>query len=199
MTDQSVSKLDFMKLASIVQSTPEDFSDIRELHKTSIKSAGWHYYSLAEVDAKLNEIDEPDYTISLLNQNVLLAKINNILVGSCAWRPSEEHPQTAVITHLYIHPAYSNGGIATALIEENEQVAYNSGFRWISARSDFNSRSFFTQLGYKTKGFRGCNTPRAIQYPLQVMTRHISSLFADSPEKKTYTGDLVVHEPVISD
>ena len=64
MSEPTVSKMNFMELASIVPCTPEDYSDLRELHKLAINHSGWHYYSLEEVAAKLHEIDQPDYTIS---------------------------------------------------------------------------------------------------------------------------------------
>jgi GNAT superfamily N-acetyltransferase len=179
-----------MDLTSIVPCAPEDFSDLRELHKAAINTAGWHFYSLAEVAAKLSEIDEPDYTITLLNENVLLAKLNNLLVGVSSWRPSKEHPQTAVITQLFLHPLFGNGGIASALIKKNEQMAYEHGFRWISAHADLNSREFFTRLGYETKGFKGCKSDSSSPYPLQIMTRHISSLFAGN---SSLSGKLPVH------
>ena len=199
MSETSVSKPNFMELASIVACTPEDFADLRELHKAAINHSGWHFYSLAEVAAKLQEIDEPDYTIALLNGHGLLARINHVLVGTSAWRPSNEHPQTAVITQLYVNPLFANGGISTALIEETEQIAYDNGFRWISAQVDFNSRAFFARLGYESKGFKGCKPERSVQYPLQVMTRHISAHYSDRSTDKSLTSKLVVHEPVISD
>ena len=121
MSEQSVSKFDLMELTSIVPCTPEDYSDLRALHKMAINATGWHFYSLKEVAAKLIEIDEPDYTIALLSETVLLAKLDGLLVGAASWRPSNEHPQTAVISALYLHPAYSNGGIATALIQKCER------------------------------------------------------------------------------
>ena len=184
MYEQPISKYDLMKLTSIVPCTPEDFSDLRALHNLSVNASGWRYYSLAEVAAKLAEIEDPDYTIALLKENVLLAKIDNILVGAVSWRPSNEHPQTAVISALFLHPAFSNGGIATALIQKSEQASYDSGYRWISALSDLNSRPFFTKLGYETKGFKDCKRGRSVQYPLQIMTRHISSLYCQPKTTK---------------
>lgn len=184
MCETSVSKYDLTKLTSIVPCTPEDFSEMRELHKASISNTGWRYYSLAEVAAKIQEIDDPDYTISLLNENILLAKMDHLLIGVSAWHPSDDHPQTAVITQLFIHPLFTNGGIATTLIQENEQVAYDRGFRWISAQSDLNSRAFFSRLGYESRGFKGCKSGRSPQYPLQIMTRHISSQYSGSADKK---------------
>ena len=100
--------------------------------------------------------------------------------------------QTATITHLYVNPLFSNGGVATALIEETEQLAYKSGFRWISALSDFNSRSFFARLGYEAQGFRGCKITQTTQYPLQIMNRHISSQYA----KASRVDKQVITEPV---
>ena len=185
MSEKTVSKYDLMKLTSIVPSTPEDFSDLRALHKMSINASGWRFYSLKEVAAKLVEIDEPDYTINLLKETVLLAKIDELLVGAASWRPSSQHPQTAVISALYLHPVFANGGIATALIQNSEQAAYDEGYRWISALSDLNARPFFTTLGYESKGFRGCKPGHSVQYPLQVMTRHISSQYGQPVAQKS--------------
>jgi GNAT superfamily N-acetyltransferase len=198
MSEPSVPKHNFMELTSIASCTPEDFADLRELHKMSISHSGWHFYSLAEVAAKLKEIDEPEYTISLLSENVLLAKMHNTLVGTSSWRPSSEHPQTAEITQLYVNPLFANGGIATALIEQTEQVAYDSGFRWISALADFNSRAFYARLGYEGQGFKGCNPDRSIQYPLQIMTRHISSQYSTNADTKAHSEKLPVHNQVSS-
>ncbi len=178
MSEQLVSKYDLMKLTSIRSCTPEDYADVRALFKAAIQSAGWHFYGTKEVATKLLEIDDPDYTIALMDQNIVLAKIGDYLVGASSWRPSSEHPQTAVITALYIDPLFANGGIATALIKQNEQTCYDQGFRWISAQSDFNSRPFFTRLGYESKGYKGCIPERDVQYPLEIMTRHISAQYA---------------------
>ncbi|MCF6199040.1 MAG: GNAT family N-acetyltransferase [Hyphomicrobiaceae bacterium] len=178
MSLKSDHKCEFMKLASIAPASTEDYSDVRELHKSAISSVGWRFYSLAEVAAKLEAIDQPDYTALMLKENVQLARLRHVLIGSSSWRPSNEHMQTATITHLYVNPLFANGGVATALIEKSEQLAYKSGFRWISALSDFNSRSFFSRLGYEAQGFRGCKITKTTQYPLQIMTRHISSQYA---------------------
>ncbi len=196
MALKSVEKCEFMKLASIVPASTEDYSDVRELHKSAISSVGWRFYSLAEVAAKLEAIDQPEYTADLLKENVQLAKFGHVLIGSSSWRPSNEHMQTATITHLYVNPLFSNGGVATALIEESEQLAYKSGFRWISALSDFNSRSFFSRLGYEAQGFRGCKITKTTQYPLQIMTRHIASQYAKQKTKirTSLMGTQIVHE-----
>ena len=185
-----------MRLANVKSATPEDYADIRELHKAAIGSVGWRFYSQAEVEAKLEEIDRPDYTATLIEENVQLIRLGNVLLGSSSWRPSNEHPQTATITHLYLPPLFSNGGVATALIEENEQRAYKSGFRWISALSDFNSRSFFARLGYEAKGFRGYKITRETQYPLQIMTRHISTQYAQQkkPVQRQIQHETVAHD-----
>ncbi len=53
MSELFVSKFDLMKLTSIVPCTPEDYSDLRDLHKMTINATGWRFYSLAEVAAKL--------------------------------------------------------------------------------------------------------------------------------------------------
>ena len=185
MSEQTISKFDLMKLTSIVPCTPEDFSDLRALHKMAINATGWHFYSLKEVAAQLDEIDHPDYTIALLSENVLLAKLNGLLVGAASWRPSNGHPQTAVIAALYLHPAFTNGGIATALIQKCEQASYDGGFRWISALSDLNSRPFFSKLGYEAKGYRNSKRNQTVQYPLQIMTRHISAQYCKTKNSKT--------------
>lgn len=195
MSETSVSKPDFMKLAQIAPCTPEDFADLRELHKAAIAHSGWHFYSNAEVDAKLKEIDKPDYTLTLLKEKLLLARIHDTLVGTSSWRPSREHLQTAVITGLYVNPLFSGGGIATALIEKTEKVAYDNGFRWISALADFNARAFFARLGYESKGFRGYKLGRKIQYPLQVMTRHISAQYASRAARKNTPSVLQTQQP----
>ncbi len=134
-----------------------------------------------------------------MSESVLLAKINGFLVGAASWRPSNEHPQTAVISALYLHPAFANGGIATALIESCEQASYDSGFRWISALSDLNSRPFFTKLGYESKGYRNSKRDQSVQYPLQIMTRHISAQYGkakktQSPTRPTHTEEPAVNE-----
>ncbi len=185
MSEQAVSKYNLMELTSIVPCKPEDFSDLRALHKMAINATGWHFYSLAEVAAKLIEIDQPDYTISLLGENVFLAKLDGLLVGAASWRPSNDHPQTAVIAALYLHPAFTNGGIATALIQKCERASYDAGFRWISALSDLNSRPFFSKLGYEAKGYRNSKRNQSVQYPLQVMTRHISTQYCKSRNSKS--------------
>ena len=189
-------RYEFMQLAKIRPATPEDYASIRALHKATIGSVGWRFYSQAEVTAKLEEIDRPDYTAAMLKENVQLVTLGDVLLGSSAWRPSNEHPQTATITHLYVHPLFTNGGVATALIEENEQLAYKSGFRWISALSDFNSRSFFTRLGYEAKGFRGYKITRTTQYPLQIMTRHISTQYAQSARKRSINKPQLIGQSV---
>ncbi len=199
MTDQTVSKFDLKKLTSIVPCTPEDYSDLRALHKMAINATGWHFYSLKEVAAQLSEIDQPDYTIALLNETVFLAKLDDLLVGAASWRPSNDHPQTAVIAALYLHPAFTNGGIATALIQECEQASYNAGFRWISALSDLNSRPFFAKLGYEAKGYRNSKCNQSIQYPLQVMTRHISTQYCKTQNVKSANANALSQMPGVNE
>ncbi len=68
MSLKSDHKCEFMKLASIAPASTEDYSDVRELHKSAISSVGWLFYSLAEFAAKLEAIDQPDYTALMLKE-----------------------------------------------------------------------------------------------------------------------------------
>jgi N-acetylglutamate synthase-like GNAT family acetyltransferase len=180
-----ISKPNLLELASINPCSPEDYSDLRELQKITIKSNGWHFYSIHEVESRLREIDNPDYTYSLLEDQVLVAHINRFLIGTAAWRPDSNHPQTAVITQIYVHPFFTDGGIATALIQRIERDAYHKGYRFVSALSDLNSRLLFSKLGYEGKGFEFSQSDHSTQYPLQIMARKIAANDIASPDQNS--------------
>ncbi len=193
MASSSPSTKDLAILASITPCTPEDYADLRELHKAAVRTSGWRFYSLEEVAAKIMEIDDPEYTSLRLKENVLLARIGTVLAGTTSWRPSNEHPQTAIITLLSVNPLFEGGGIASALVKEAEQAAYDTGFRWISARSDLNYRTLFSRLGYEGKEFRDEHPQHGTAYPLQVMTRHISAHYSARKLKQGPDSKLATH------
>ena len=166
---------ELVRLVKISPCEPEDFAALRELHAISIRTNGWRYYSVSEVEQRLMEIESSEYSIALAHENVLLARIGGTLVGTASWRPSQKFPQTAIITQIYLHPFFTRGGIATALIDEIEKAAYKQGFRFVSAQSDLNSRQLFLDLGYEAEQFETSRDTSKPGYPYQVMTRKIAA------------------------
>jgi len=166
---------ELVRLIRITPCEPEDYAALRELHAISIRTNGWRYYSVSEVEQRLREIGSSDYSRTLSRENVLLARIGDTLVATASWRPSQRLPQTAIITQIYLHPFFTRGGIATALIDEIEKAAYKQGFRFVSAQSDLNSRQLFLNLGYEAEQFETSSDASKPGYPYQVMTRKIAA------------------------
>jgi len=165
--------LDIAALATISPLRPEDFSALRELHKQAVRATGWRFYSLQEVEAKLREIDDADYSTRLLAENGLAAKVGNTLVGTASWLKKRDEADTALITDVYTHPLFARGGVGSKLVGHIEQTVYKKGFHRLMVRSNLDSRRFYAKLGYASEGFEIYKIQATTQFPMQTMARTI--------------------------
>lgn len=171
MTITTIAQPDLAALATIAPLTPEHYSDVRALHRLAIRTSGWRFYSLREVGAKIDEIDGADYTLRLMREHGLAARICGTLVATAFWSAADDDNRTAVISDLYVHPAFEGGDIATRLVHAIESSAFAAGCRRMRVRASLDSRGLYAQLGYERESFELYYIASNVCFPLQVLTR----------------------------
>lgn len=158
-------------LATISPIAPEQFSDLRALHRLAVVATRWRYYAPREIAAKLQQIESPEYTAQLMAAKGLAASLCGTLIGTAFWSADPTVSSDASLAELYVHPAFTRGGIATRLVGSCERLAGNAGFRRMRARVDLVARPLFAKLGYQRESYERNQIDADACYPLMVMSR----------------------------
>jgi GNAT superfamily N-acetyltransferase len=166
-----IARPELSSLATISPIAPEQFSDMRALHRLAVVSSRWRYYAPREIAAKLLQIDSPEYTLQLMAAKGLAASLCGTLIGTAFWSADPTLSSDASLAELYVHPAYIRGGVATRLVHTCERLAGGAGFRRMRAHVDLVARPLFAKLGYQRESYERNQIDPDACFPLLVMTR----------------------------
>ena len=126
----------------------DHWSDIRDLHALSFRYLTGPSVEPSQCAAFLARIREPDYTLALQAQDLLVAWIDRQPVGTAGWVPFDGRGSTARITSVCVSPLFTRLGVGRRLVEAAEERASLSGYRGLAARVFPPSVDFFESLGY---------------------------------------------------
>lgn len=126
----------------------DHWADIRDLHGFSFGRMTGPSIDASQCAAFLAHIREPEYTLSLQQQNLLVAWIDDQLVGTAGWVAFDGRGQTARITSVCVSPLFTRLGIGRILVEASEARASHAGYYDFATRTFSPSVGFFEELGY---------------------------------------------------
>jgi GNAT superfamily N-acetyltransferase len=141
----------------------DDFSNLRYLHATSLRTQTLEVLSDEEVAAFVRLVYSPAYTTLVMKEEVYGAWVDAELIGTVSWHAAGNSGSTASIGGIFVrHPRL---GIGRRLLAEAEARAHQCGFERVSACATANAVPFFLRLGYEpvSRGVRslslGCVLP----------------------------------------
>jgi putative acetyltransferase len=127
----------------------DDWSDIRQLHKSAFEALTGPLLDEEIVLAMQAYLSSTDYTEDLQAENVAVACVDGHIVGTCGWVPSDDAGQAARITALYVDPLFVRLGLGRRLTLDAEARARAAGFHAVTTRATDNAVEFFLSLGYE--------------------------------------------------
>jgi GNAT superfamily N-acetyltransferase len=141
----------------------DDFSNLRYLHATSLRTQTLEVLSDEEVAAFVRLVYSPAYSTLLMKEELYGAWIDAELLGTVSWHAAGNSGSTATVGGIFVrHPRL---GIGRRLLAEAEARAHQCGFGVVSACATANAVPFFLRLGYApvSRGVRslslGCVLP----------------------------------------
>jgi GNAT superfamily N-acetyltransferase len=141
----------------------DDFSALRHLHATSLRSHTIGVLSDAEVEAFAKFVYSPAYTAILIKEEICGAWLDGELLGTVSWLANATNGLTVRIGSIFVrHPRH---GIGRRLLAEVEARAHQGGFSRVAAGVPASAVPFFQRLGYvvASRGVRtlslGCALP----------------------------------------
>jgi len=131
----------------------DDYSTIRHVHASAVRSLGDKLLDAAEVAAATQAIYSGDYTAELLRKSVFVAVLNGAIVGTCAWSPNDDRGTSARISSLFIAPLSQGSGYGRRLLREVERDARQNGFERFALTAPVAIVSLFTGAGFTVASY----------------------------------------------
>ncbi len=145
----------------------DDYSTIRHVQSTSIRSLGDKLLDDAEVAHAVQIVYSPAYIAELFLKAVHVAVLNGDIVGTCAWGPSDDRGSAARFSSLFVAPLFQGMGIGRSLLEEVERDAAHNGYGRFMATVPVSVVPLFTAAKFVTASF-GTSREVVPDTPLQV-------------------------------
>lgn len=127
---------------------PDHWADIRHLHALSFRHLTGPSLDPHQTTELVGRIYEPDYSLMLQAQDLLVAWIDRQIVGTAGWVPFDGRGVTARITSVSVSPLFTRLGVGRRLVEATEAKASLAGYQDFAVRVFPPSAGFFETLGY---------------------------------------------------
>lgn len=98
---------------NIIKATSADFSEVKNIVHTTIKTIYPHYYPKGVVDFFLNHHSDANIQKAIETETVLLLVVDGIIVGTGSTKENE-------IARLFVLPQFQGLGYGTLLMNELE-------------------------------------------------------------------------------
>ncbi len=131
----------------------DDYSTIRHIQSSAVRTLGEQLIELDDVTSALNTIYSSDYLIELMARSTFLATINDDIVGTCGWSAGDDRGHAARISGLFVLPLFQAQGIGSRLLEHVEMDAGRNGYTRFNAIAPVSIKGLFTRLHYTTTSF----------------------------------------------
>lgn len=132
----------------ITPSSIDDFSTLRHVHSLAIQRILSASLSTDEVSQLVTHVRSAEYTSQLMAKEVLVARVNGVVVGSVAWAPTSDGTQVARISSHFVHPLYVGIGIGRALLDAAIELAAAAGYTKSMARVPATAISLYEGAGF---------------------------------------------------
>jgi ribosomal protein S18 acetylase RimI-like enzyme len=134
--------------------TPEDAPAVRAVADESWHAAHDDILGADTVDELLDDwydVDGLAASIERADVHMFLAVVDGEVVGFSQGRPADDGPADAVVTRIYLRPAYWGEGYGTALLERLFDALRADGHEsvWLAVLADNEvARSFYDAHGF---------------------------------------------------
>ncbi|MGE3919263.1 MAG: GNAT family N-acetyltransferase, partial [Hyphomicrobiaceae bacterium] len=109
----------------------DHWADIRALHALAFRHLAGLTLDDGQIEAFAAHVREPEYTESLLTQDLLVAWHDARPVGTAGWTP-DDRGALARITSVCVSPLFTRLGVGRSLVAAAEERARAAGFRSFS-------------------------------------------------------------------
>lgn len=125
----------------------DDFSPLRHMHATLLRTQTADVLSETEVATFIRLVYSPEYTDMLMQEEVYGGWIDDELVGTASWQANGDDGAVARIGWIFVrHPRF---GIGRRLLTEVEARAQHCGFDQLAVSATANAVPFFERMGYR--------------------------------------------------
>jgi putative acetyltransferase len=117
---------------------------MQQLYVDTIQSVCRQDYTQEQINVWISSVENTARWLNIINnQWVLLAKINNHLLGYGTLKDSH------YIDLFYVHKEFLRQGIAGKLLEQLESQALKSQTEWLTADVSITAKPFFERNGFR--------------------------------------------------
>ena len=127
-----------------------DADTVRRLHAAAFRTLAAAHHSAAQIAAHEALIMMPAYADDLARSNLLLALHPAVgLAATAGWLAMTDHPGTARIRKVFVHPRMARRGLASAMVRAAEERARAAGLAKLFVRANVNAVPLYEKLGYR--------------------------------------------------
>ena len=127
----------------------DDWSDVRHLHWLAFQKLIGVYLEHGEAEAFKAVAASCAYSQDLRRADLIGARIDGHLAGTCGWKPADDAGASARLTGLFVSPLFTRVGLGRRLVEDTEALATAAGFQVFTAHAPAGAIDFFGSLGYE--------------------------------------------------
>lgn len=182
-----LSNTEFLKAVTFRPVTLDDLSSIRYVHMTAFRILGAEYHSADEIQAYVDDMVHMEYFEEILQYDIYCAQVEDEIVGTGGWCPTDDSGSTARIRKVFVRPLFTNVGIGSMLVQLAEQRAIQAGYENFSVRANINAVSFYESLDFEISSYGVMPTRSGIDLPVAFMRKRIGDSHSNSETKKILT------------
>ena len=138
--------------AGLALVTIDQLSDVRYVHRRSLRDTGHTWASSEELDDYARFVETARYTDDLadaiLSGRLLCASIDGRVIGTAGWVPFVQDSPVARIRWCHVLGLYGRMGIGRRLLAEVEGAIEATGHTSLIVRTTPNATAFFERAGY---------------------------------------------------
>ncbi len=122
---------------------PSDCAAMAKLFYDTVHTINSRDYTKEQLNVWAKEsVDLEEWNLSFLNHNTLIAEITGEIVGFA------DMDNSGYLDRLYVHKNFQRRGIATALVDELERCAKETGILNFETYASITAMPFFEKRGY---------------------------------------------------
>ena len=144
----------------------DDCPDIHSAHQYSVRYACEHFYNEQILQAWLTRLSMNSYIDAIQHRTVWVIEYKNHIQGFF-----QLNLPKAELDALYVHPFVHRQGLGTAMLQQAEKIAFESGLGSLKLYASLNSVRFYTINGYQKLGDYEIHLNPQVSVPVELMQK----------------------------